>query len=154
MNELLLVGDRNEAVPLPSFSVIPARQVQSSKLSRFHMCLSPSGLASPKRSKVQPRSSDRSPALYWPRVQAKHPGSPLVFSLHILLAHKDKALFKLLSFPCFPFLLFQTEAVLCEGRGGFFFFLHKYLIFSNLPFCTICQLQTALFALVGNRILF
>lgn len=147
-------------MPLPSFSTIPARQVQSSKLSRFHMCLSPRGLASTKRSKVQPRDSDRSPVLSWPECRQSSLDLRWCFLSTSSLPAKIRLSSSSCPSPAFLSFYFRLRQFFVKGRGCgvvfsfFLFFLHKYLIFSDLPFCAVCQLQTALFALVGNRILF
>lgn len=88
------------------------------------------------RSKVQPRSSEGSPALYWPECGQSTLGLRCFLSTSSWPAKirlSSSSCPSLLSFPFIP----DWGSSLWRGV------VHKYLIFSNLPSCSVCQLQTA-----------
>lgn len=136
-NEWAVAGgwQRNEAMPLPSFSTIPARQVQSSKLSRFHMCLSPRGLASTQRSKVQPRGSDGSPVLSWPECRQSSLGLRWCFLSTSSLPAKIRLSSSSCPSPAFLSFYSRLRQFFVKGRGCgvvFSFFIFFFAQIFNL----------------------
>lgn len=139
-------------------STITAWQLQSSHhlvsnvpgapVARLHCTGQKCSLSTEGRSQV---GSDQSP-------HTRTVFSPRPCSMSSSQTNPSSGKIRLFSVPASPsfatrFLLFQTKAALCEGVCRV---LHKYLIFSNLPSALPVSswVETALFALASNRILF